>query len=662
MSSSDLVVVDLTAQCPMTELTLVDSDFRTVASGVGRLDAALPAGLYELIATAGDGNHKEIIALRGTKNYVRHGIEVPFDTVAPAPHTSEADFVRTMSEALIKGRAEGTAGLIVVVDGAGRESVELLDENSRPASGTPGWIDAEGAAVAAWPQELAPGGYLLRFPGGVSARSLPLWLLPDFETVVFVPAGENGLDLGAAVVHVSPASAPWQPDRDRDVLLEALLRRLQSPCPAVPDDLLEPVCRWADAPMLALCAAVLAHGAGHHQSEPLTMLVANVLEGHADVAALEASTGAAGAVSWPPLLAATYWRTLLPADHAGAPVIQPGSRLSEFALGLSWAGPYVTVAADPTDAGQWARKHLRALARVDHHPLRTAIEHHDVQTVAVQTRLPLEAAQRVTAAAQPGFEDARQAWLEVLKASLAADPQAMWVTVPGHREWRIAGETVSFRCDWDPTRSLVRAAALSENLPRQFPLLLSHGDDNVRHLAQFVDGIATWAADAQARYRVIVPDVERIGDHVAFEALSLAPDPVATFSTVDEPLRRVTIIAEGRLRLATFERSDHDLELTVRSQDREDEGSYAVVGVRGPGMRDEELVVPLIWLNTQREASGSLRVGRPRAGASVFVVPDLQAAGELSVEIVRRSIDFAANRVTERALVDLFERLGGASS
>ncbi len=656
MSNSEPVVVDLTAQCPLTELTLVDSDFRTVAGGTGHVRAQVPAGLYELRADTGDGHHTEIIAVRGPADYVRDQIDAPFETVTPPADSTMADLVRTLHEST--GGSATTSSVVIAADGSGLKHVELLDSASQALNGVGPWLDADDGSGAARAEVLAPGGYLLRVTLNESVHTLPFWLLPGFRTLVFLPWSGSGPDLGAAVVHIVPATVSWTPDRDRDVLLEALLQRLQTHRPALPDHLLDAVRRWADAPMLALAAAALTSGSDQSEAPALTEEAARLLPGHPDTTALQAAIGAEEPVSWPPMLAATYWRALLPADHAGASVIPAASHLFKIAVGLSWLGPYVTVPASGTDAGEWARTHLGSLGDIDGHPLHEAVQNREIRTVAEQTGLPLESARRAVDALLGESESAGRSWRKALRAALLAEPGANHVTVPGRLEWRIRDSTIRFTCDWDRQHGVVHAAALSDLLPHQFSLLLSYRD-NVRHLARFVGGSASWPADAQDSYTVSVPEAEQIGDHLAFEALSLAPEPIATFSTADEPLRRVTTIADGRLRLATFQRTDHDLELTVRSRDRADEGRYAVLSVRVPGTADEEFVVPLTWLKSQSEASGAVLVGPPRTGATVFVVPELQHSGRLRPEMVLRSIDCAANGVTRRALRELYSQLAG---
>ncbi|GAA1027833.1 MULTISPECIES: hypothetical protein [Amycolatopsis] len=655
MSGYEEVRVDLTARHPMTDLTLVDSAFRVAAEGTGRLRTRLAAGLYELRANAGDGYSTRLVALRGAEAYVRTDVDAPFETVTPLAGSAKAEFIR-MAWKRMRARDPRAVSVFVVLDDPRRHVVELVTPEGHLV---PGAADVSGPADGSFEvraQLLPAGGYLLRFTIGQAARALPLWLPEGYCTVVFIPSGEAGPDVRSAVVHLSPSGDPWRPERERDVLLESLLRRSDVHRPALPDRLVTEAERWSGAPMIAVAAAALAAGTGHREEQALLVEARRLLPDHPDVRALSAVAGAGKTAEWPPLLAAAYWRALLPADQRGAEVIRASSPLSDLAPGLSSLGPYLTAPSGPVDVADWAGRHLTPLLQEENHPVAAAVRSGDAKSVAELTGLPLAAARKALAAVADDTGEQSQSALRALQELFDRDPEATRLTVPESKEWEVPGPLVGIRWELDPEGRGARVFALGSELPSEFSLLLSR-QTHARHLLRFENGEARWRASERGSFTVSVPLIERIGGLVAVEALSLEPAEGARFGSGEEPIRRMTALADGALRLSAFERVDHGLELVVRSDRGRDQDRYAVVSVRKPDEPDQQLVVPLVWLRTQGQATGALRVGLPRPGAAVFLVPEPLLAAELPIEAVERSIALGANSATTRALQELYDRL-----
>jgi hypothetical protein len=256
-----------------------------------------------------------------------------------------------------------------------------------------------------------------------------------------------------------------------------------------------------------------------------------------------------------------------------------------------------------------------------------------------------------------------------VRDTLAHIFQGGHVTLPVPGEMNLFGDGIvgRLRCSWDPVRSLARlvvdAGVEPDRLVRlnaPFPLLCT-GPNQSTFLLRSHSGVAEWRADVGAEYAVRLPKTEAIGDFVAYEAVSLEPELVPSFSTGSAVLHRRTVVPSGPFEIDAFENASRDVQLAVRSTRESDAGACALVSVRSQhdDADPELLAIPLTWLRFQRVASGSLTVGRLGDGVGVFVVPELVSAAEVHLSVLVRSLERIANAVTRTALRRIIEHRTG---
>lgn len=629
MSSSENVLIDVSSRHPLVEFTLVDTGFGTVVCGNGRLRAEVPAGIYELLVTAGDARRSEIIALRPGSSHVATDVIPDISTITPADGPGAA-LATELSAALVRGHTK--SGVLVVVHGAASsDAIELLDAASSvvlPSGDQPGTEEQEWSG---WFAPRPPGGHILRFHRDTGAVDVPFWIPDGWQVVVFAVGGPHGADPAAAVVHLHPADHVWQPEPDRDVLLELLLHGLQiRRCP-LPEEIVSHTRRWPRSPMTTIAAAVLAHKTKHRDFPALIELLTGELPGHPDVMALQATRAP---LHWPPMFASAYWHALLPADHAGEAAISPLSYLDHTAAGLSSSGPY-SAQRTAVDADTVAADRVRALLAAAAPDSQTP----DTVAIAKATGLTVRAA-RVALA---GLGD--DAWRSLVERFGRVERA---LEVPGQIAWH---ESLVLSCTMDEAnnRAVASLSSPSGSVPDLFPILLDRpGRDTC--LLEFRDGTAWWPMEEPGSCRVRLPETDSLGDQIAYEAMSLIPEPTPAFTSARRRIRRQTFVPSGRFRMQLFENSYRGLELSVLSDDREDADFCALISVRRSGGEPEELAVPLTWLTSQGVATGALKLGRTSAEVTVFVVPGLVTAAEVKTEILHRSLDRFADKATERAL------------
>ena len=169
--------VELYSSLSSIELSLVASDFRPVASGVGRLSATVTPGIYQVVARAGPVTERRLISVGPGETYRDDEVKVRFPTPAPINKTAtsheyhqEAAVEATGRLSQMTGPASGLA--IVVRDVRGTDGppfdandvacFALIDANLNPVPGFgQGWHVRDGLAVAFWSGRLPAGGYAL---------------------------------------------------------------------------------------------------------------------------------------------------------------------------------------------------------------------------------------------------------------------------------------------------------------------------------------------------------------------------------------------------------------------------------------------------------------------------------------------------------------------
>lgn len=383
--------LDLAASSPMIEITVVGSDFRPVASGLGSLEAEVPPGLYQVVLRAGPAVQRRLVSVRAGEVHAEHDMVVTFPSAAPVAgsstsHDSHVDLAATAS-----GRAStsptGCWLVLLVRDPRGKAGPPLDAEflariELRDASGTPipgfgeRWDLRAQEAVAAWSGALEPGGYIVTVQEGEAAPiDSSLWMEPGWQCVVFLARDASGHGLSLASVHMVELGLPWSPIEDGVAdaaeLAAWALREGRSAVPrAELDRLLGTKFR---NPMLGLIGAhalLLDPDADQGTIDTILGNLGQLVPGHPDLAALrwmaeamrarrarrplELPLGERG-IEWPPMLRASY-AAMIAMDAVEPGAIVDGSiaervagTLLERGIWTTW-GP-VQRAAPPAPVG-----------------------------------------------------------------------------------------------------------------------------------------------------------------------------------------------------------------------------------------------------------------------------------------------------------------------
>jgi hypothetical protein len=356
---------------PGLQFSIRDSEFRTVARGLGTLTVEVPAGLYQVDRRAGDTVDSQIVALRPGEAYVRRTEVLPLPTVAPVAYSSTArpEYTAAAEDASTWVPAGSQAGLVAVVcrPGIGTGTapdtgVALLDSGLEPvAAWRDGW--RLGTNVAAWAAPLAPGGYALRVDGNVRRRNsrqgttaelstldMPVWLEAGWQTIVFCVYGDGGEHTGMST-HLCRIGQRWRATDPANTALETALsglrlrRCLFSASQAEEflgdDKTANPMLGIVGAHGLRL-ATIVDDAAYDRLVDRLVELVPQ----HPDVLSLSLRRGGritpdGQRIWWPPALVDSYRDLMLPADLVDEQVIVGGSLADRVAANLVLTGAWL---------------------------------------------------------------------------------------------------------------------------------------------------------------------------------------------------------------------------------------------------------------------------------------------------------------------------------
>lgn len=362
-SSSETGRIVVSAATPGVGFTIVDGTFQTVARGVGRLEAELRHGIYELAIRTGSSVETQLISLRPGQTWERLDITPGVYAAAPlagsrtatATHTAAAE---KASRAVSTASGPAAAGLVLVVRRTAGETVlhheqlQLLDRSLDPVQGWPAqWEVDEQAGVATIGSRLDPGPYVLRLarPRG-PALDQTVWVSDGWQTLVFCPNGADGADLDDAVVHLTRIDQPFPgPHPEIAAAVEIAVSGLRQGLPLVNDDLYG-VLRASDFadPMLGIAGAYALLLRDEPDAREIAQVVTelrNLLPDHPDVLALARHPLCAmtdvSSVWWPPMLAASYEKALLAADQRDPTAIRDGSPAERVAGYVVQRGPWL---------------------------------------------------------------------------------------------------------------------------------------------------------------------------------------------------------------------------------------------------------------------------------------------------------------------------------
>lgn len=376
--------VELASRNSSLELSIVASDFRPLASGVGRLSVEVPPGIYQLVARAGPVVERKLIRLDPGGVYSDADVAVRFPAPAPVTDTStsheyQQDAAQQASQAAAQMAGPPSALVIVVRDVRGYDGPPmeagdvacfgLVDQSLNPVPGfDQGWSLKPKEAVAVWSGRLPSGGYALRTdparaqggarrPATSQAFDQSIWLSANWQTVVFITTGEGGPRTSAASVHMAQVGIGWSPyETEVGLALELAHWGLRMGRSVVPENLLNVLLGTKFVnPMLGIVGAhslLLRADTDPGLLEIVLSNLENMVPGHPDVIALRwmaaARRGGAGvgastvrmppaqpapAAIWPPMMLPSY-RALIEMDAAHPTAIADGSPAERAAANL----------------------------------------------------------------------------------------------------------------------------------------------------------------------------------------------------------------------------------------------------------------------------------------------------------------------------------------
>ena len=362
--------LELRSSIASLELTVLDSQERPIARGLGRLEVAVEPGIYEVELRAGPIIQRRLVRVARGELRRLLDLELEFPAAAPVSGTSTS---REPHQRLVQAASQSLrgsptrSGLVVMVRDASASGVRpltpvelgqvaILDAWLRPLPnfGQGWWLD-EANAAAAWAGVLPPGGYVRRVGGRTEALEHSVWLSAGWQTLVFIGRAHGAIRTEGASVHITGLEQEWMPEeRDVGQALELALWGLRTGRPAVPDDLLRLLleAKYVN-PMLGIIGAHALALRAERDLDTLDTVVANLerlVPGHPDVVGLRyvaaerratalsappAYPGApipalpplpppAAPITWPPVLIDSY-RALIRADGFYPGLIAPGS-------------------------------------------------------------------------------------------------------------------------------------------------------------------------------------------------------------------------------------------------------------------------------------------------------------------------------------------------
>jgi len=372
--------IELGAANPSLELTVVGADFNPVAAGIGRLEANVPPGIYQIVTRAGPAVERRLVSLEPGETHRETGLQLAFPSAAPVQGTSTTHeyHQELAAEATRKARVmTGIESWLVVIvrdvrgtdgpplDPAVVRRVELLDRDMRRIPGfADGWDVREHEAAAAWSGGLASGPYVLRteVAGGVDGSvDQSLWLQLGWQTVVFMTIGPTGPEPASASVHLVEMALEWSPFDERlGQALELAGWALREGRPVVPTDLLDILLNSKFRnPMLGLIGAhalLLRPNVDQALLDQVTANLDTLIPGHPDLVALRwiqeerraaemrstpSRPAAQDSVDWPPMLLASY-RALIRMDALDPGAIRDGSLAERIAGNVTVQGIWTT--------------------------------------------------------------------------------------------------------------------------------------------------------------------------------------------------------------------------------------------------------------------------------------------------------------------------------
>lgn len=399
MSASDTPAGTLivTSKSDAIELRVYNANFSPVARGFGSLEATLPPGIYQVERRVGSKAKQQLVALPGGED-----VTLTFDddedltppTAAPVAGTStfvqtHLDVARQLCRSPLSTPGGDGALMIFsrVIPARGQNApvpalapellagFEVLDPTMAP-------IEAVMAARVVEPAEgwaglsvrIPPGPYALRLEpprtresqAPTSSTVMPLWVSPGWQTALFLPQNAHGPMPEAISMHtIALEQEGWDDAYCNGRLwqtLEVILSGFTAGRWLIPRSQLRTLlnAKFGD-PMFGLVGAYClawdllgADGKSQRSAKSdddlallrdLVAYLRRTLGPTPDVIALAAQlperAGEAPSLSWPPLLAQGYQRTI-ELDALGYLHLEPDSWAERAAASLVSRGPWTS--------------------------------------------------------------------------------------------------------------------------------------------------------------------------------------------------------------------------------------------------------------------------------------------------------------------------------
>ncbi len=222
---SDHAALRVESRIGSVQMSLIDSTFAEVASGPGLLVADdLRPGIYELRLSAGVATDTRLISLRAGDAY-SETVDLSFPAAVPLPGTTTWNERHQIaatrgSEHIAQTRDPGRGGLLVMVRGTneGEEAptalgFELIRGSEAIGKNDESWWRSVGPDWLVQAAAVEPGGYCLRTRSGGATVEQSLWVVPGWQTLVFVPSGPEGPVPSQATILMFSIDQPWNPER-----------------------------------------------------------------------------------------------------------------------------------------------------------------------------------------------------------------------------------------------------------------------------------------------------------------------------------------------------------------------------------------------------------------------------------------------------------------
>jgi hypothetical protein len=365
MSTEHRLVVE--AADPLAEVSVYDGAFKRLGRGVGRYEASLPDGLYEVRARLGGTVQEKLISLDRDQS-IRFE-SVAFESPIPISGTSTADAAHQAAVAKALGQPKtfgAGSGILVVVRDRPRSGPTSAPPPTSPASGlaliapdgsrlldigASAPVDRNGdAAVAAIYAQVNPGTYRLRIdlPDG-GGRERALIASPGWRTQCFMIRRRIRelpfADLDRGAVSLATLGAAFGPADQRVRLAEAARDALVTHR-QIADAAAEALMKLKfEDPMLGLLVAHLLL-----RDRPDAPVLAVVLENlirllgadHADVRAiaLDSPKETPGAIADMPMLRAS-WDRIVQHSLKRPALVPAGSAASKAATRVLPTSPWL---------------------------------------------------------------------------------------------------------------------------------------------------------------------------------------------------------------------------------------------------------------------------------------------------------------------------------